>query len=184
MIDAIHGGCKLCEELIAFFREHCSLRACEQQRNVVALHRSECFEHPVQDLPDFPQRRLFIVERIQQSENKRYAGIDAVKECGQFCRDGGFHLIAGKAAGDKDAVQQRIGINAPLPRTINNSVYVKPVTTVHNGNGDPLAQHLCRNSQREPEDNRIAVHEIQLSRWLCKQLQQRLRMRGENRARI
>ena len=133
VIHTVHCGLELHEELVPLFRKNVVFRTGKEQRNIILFHCVESVQHSVKDLADFPQRRLLVVERIQQSEDHSNAGIFAGEKLRQPAGNSGFHLVAGKTARDEDPVQQCIGIETPLASEVGDSVHVEPVAPVNDG---------------------------------------------------
>lgn len=120
--------------------------------------------HPVQDLADFAERGLLVVERVEQPQDERCVRPNALKELPQPTGDGGFHLVAGKPPGDEDAVEHGMGVERIPPRDTPDQVHVEAISPVDDGNGGPLHQGVGGNGERQGKHRRVPVQEEQFSR--------------------
>ncbi len=58
------------EKLVAFLGANVPCLAGEKDGNALRFHGIQRGNNAVEHLPDFPQRRLLVVERVEQAENK------------------------------------------------------------------------------------------------------------------
>jgi len=117
----------------------------------------------LKDLPDLTERRLLVVERIEQTEDHRGAGVDFCEECRKPVHDGLLHLIAGEAARDENAMEKIVDIQFSLPCKTGKEVDVEPVAPVDHRNGRTVYHAVCRHPERKQKDRFVAVKKIRLA---------------------
>ena len=106
---------------------------------------------------DLSERRLLIVECIEQAEDNSGARTDTPQHRQQAVGDGSFHLITREPARNEDPVEKYPGGDVPPARELRDGMRVKPVTAVHNGNGHIACQRLRYNAKRHSENQWITV---------------------------
>lgn len=128
-------------------RIRCPVERSDQYRDAFRFQGLESRDHAQEDLTDLPHRRLFIVQRVQQTEDHGRAGTDRAEKRRQKARHGLLQLVTGETAGEKKIVQQAVGIAARQTGGMDQGVGVEPVASVHHrdahaaqqrGRGDPM----------------------------------------------
>lgn len=97
-VHLIHGFCQGAGKTIAFVRQYGTVEAGDQHRDSGRLHCLKCGKDALQNVPDFAQRRLLVVECIQKPEDDREAGVDGLQKGRKEMSDRLLHLIASEAS--------------------------------------------------------------------------------------
>lgn len=64
------------KKLIPFLGDNGPIKTGDEDGNAVRFHRLERRENTAEDVPDFAQRSLFVIQCIKQTEDERCAGMN------------------------------------------------------------------------------------------------------------
>lgn len=160
-VNIIHSLEEGLDKPAAVLRIRRPVERSDKHRNPFGLHGLQGRDHTQEDLADLPQRRLFVVERVQQAEDHGCAGMDGTQKCRQEMDHRLFQLVAGEAAGEEEVAQQTIGIAAGQAGGMDQRMGIEPVTTVHHRHAHAAQQRGRGDTMGEREHILAAVQGVQ-----------------------
>ncbi len=114
-------------------------------------------------MPHLAQRRLFVIEGIQQSENNRRAGIDGFQESRKEMRDCLLHLVTGKTPRHMDCLQHAVGVGPGCPGRVDQGMHVEPVAPIGHRDTHSAAERIRRNGMGQLKHRFAPVQEVKLA---------------------
>ena len=78
--------------------------------------------------------------------------------------NGLLHLIARKAARNKNAAEEIIDVQLALPCKLRKKMNIESVAAIDHSNRRALRQSVCRHLQREQKYRLVAIQEICFAR--------------------
>jgi hypothetical protein len=170
-VHPVHGRGKRGEETPALFGCRADVGRRQEQRDVALFQHPESGDDPLETRTHFMQRRLLVVERVQQSEDHHHRRLPCLDEGGETVGDHGFHLEAGERPGDVDVPEKLL--RAPpqgggltlrqAPRELGKIIDVEPVRAVDQRHRNAGRQPPRGNVERQPEDGAAAVQAEEFS---------------------
>jgi len=170
-VDPVHGSGKRGEKVPALFRRRAEIGRRQEERDVASLQHPECRYDPPETRTNFMKRRLFVVERIQQSEDQHHRRLPCLDEGRKAVGDHRLHLETGERPGDVDVPEELL--RAPpqgrelalrqAPRELGKIVDVEPVRAVDQRHRKSGRQPPRGNVERQPEHGAAAVQAEELS---------------------
>ncbi len=166
----IHVPLERGKQLPTLLRQDIPLGPGDQNGDAVGFQLLHPAQKSLEHLLHFAGGCLLVVERVQQSEDHCRVRSDGFQKRGQPVTDGLFHLIASESARDEDLVEEFLGINAMLLSETSKRMDIESVAAVHHGNGGAARHRVSGNTEREREDQLVAIEQIHLPRRLNERL--------------
>ncbi len=158
VIDGVDALFQALQKNVPFPRQDVPGDVAEQDREPLVPHLSELRDDTAQHRLGFPERRLFVVKRVEQAEDNGRARPEAAEKKRQTAH-GRLHLVAGESAGDEHPAEEEIRVDPLLAGVADKRVDVETVTAVDDRDPHSPVRGLREQKHREREDPLFAVEE-------------------------